>query len=225
MIFKGLHPLSFRVDLPKSEKSTAEILKFFEQYEVVKYYGNPEIGKETEKPHYQMIIWTKKEMTSDDRTKMRNFWRGKVKKKKGGGASVAKARSEVRLFGYCRKEEKNDVFTNVSKEIYSKIKKVDTIKALKEQNAQKLEKIIGGISRKLTKYEYLEALNNAYFQVYQKPNLFRNYYVKHLFKAGYMDDKDIIHYVFPHDIPGGLNNQDLYELSNFEKNKKENMYK
>lgn len=199
MIFKGLKPYMFRVDLPNNEESTAEILKFFEKYNIDKYYGNPELGEETEKPHYQMIIWME-ETTADQRTKMRNWWRGKVKKKKGGGVAISIARKEERLFGYCRKEEKNDILTNVSKEIYLKIPKVNTLKALKEANREKLEKIIGGISRDLSNLGYCEALEKAYFDVYGRPTFRRNYYLENLRKAGYMTSVHVIQTVFPHGI-------------------------
>lgn len=191
MIFKGLQAYSFRIDLSNNEQSTAEIVKFFEKYNVVKYYGNPELGEETQKPHYQMIIWIV-EKTAKEITTMRNYWRGKVQTKKGGGVSLKKARDEKKLFGYCRKEEKSSIFTNVSKEIYSKIKKYETLTALKEQKRQKLEKIIGGISQKLNKFEYSEALSQAYFAVYGKPNIRNSYYTTHLYRAGYYDDRDIL---------------------------------
>lgn len=211
MIFKGLTAYSFRIDLEKNEKSTAEILKFFEKYNVVKYYGNPELGDKTEKPHYQMIIWMK-EITSEHRTKMRNYWRGKVEKKKGGGVSLTKAKFEKKLFGYCRKNEKNCIFTNVSKEIYKNIEIVESIKAVKVKNREKLQKIIGGISLKLTKYEYLGALEEAYFSVYGKPTFRKNYYLENLRIAGYMKSIDVINTVFPHGVNG--DESIIYENSN-----------
>jgi len=224
MIFEGLTAYSFRIDLPDNEESSAEILKFFGKYNVNKYYGNPEIGEKTQKPHYQMIIWMG-ETSTQEITKMRNYWRGKVPTKKGGGVSLKKARDEEKLLGYCRKEEKNRILTNVSKEKYETYKKYQSLNAVKVEKAQKLEKLIGGISRKLDKYDYLEQLNKVYFEVYNKPNLFRNYYVKNLYRAGYMDNKDIIHYIFPHDVPGPIHNQEIYEPDHFEKNHKNNYYK
>jgi hypothetical protein len=191
MIFKGLTAYSFRIDLSNNQQSTAEIVKFFEKYDVEKYYGNPELGEETQKAHYQMIIWMQ-EKQQKEIVKMRNYWRGKVPTKKGGGVSLKKARDENKLFGYCRKEEKNSILTNVSKEIYLKIKKYKTLIALKEQKREKLEKIIGGISQKLTKYEFAQALSQAYFRVYNTPCDRQRYYNKWLYIRGYYDDRDIL---------------------------------
>ena len=202
MIFKGLTAYSFRIDLSNNEQSTAEIVKFFEKYNVVKYYGNPEIGKETQKEHYQMIIWMQ-EQNSTCITKMRNYWRGKVVSKKGGGVSLKKARDEKKLFGYCRKDEKNSIFTNVSKDVYEKIKKYETLTAVREQKRQKLQKIIGGISSTLDKNEYLGALEKAYFSVYGKPCFRKNFYLENLRIAGYMKSIDVINYIFRDNyIPG-----------------------
>ena len=277
MIFKGLTAYSFRIDLSNNQQSTAEIVKFFEKYDVEKYYGNPELGEETQKAHYQMIIWMQEKQQKEivkmrnywrgkvptkkgggvslkkardenklfgycrkeeknsiltnvskeiylkikkyktlialkeqkreklekiiggisqkqqkEIVKMRNYWRGKVPTKKGGGVSLKKARDENKLFGYCRKEEKNSILTNVSKEIYLKIKKYKTLIALKEQKREKLEKIIGGISQKLTKYEFAQALSQAYFRVYNTPCDRQRYYNKWLYIRGYYDDRDIL---------------------------------
>lgn len=219
MIFEGLTAYSFRIDLSNNEQSTAEIVKFFEKYNVSKYYGNPELGEETNKPHYQMIIWMSSKQTKEI-TKMRNYWRGKVMTKKGGGVSLKKARDEIKLFGYCRKEEKNSIFTNVSKEIYLKIKKYESIDAVKVQKREKLQKIIGDISRKLTKYEYLEALEKAYFSVYEKPTFRKNYYLENLRIAGYMKSIDVLNTVFPQGVNG--DESLIYENSNYTKNIKDN---
>ena len=171
-------------------------MKFFVKYDVQHYYGNPEIGKKTGKEHYQMIIWINKIEDKDEEkamiVKMRNYWRGKLPKKKGGRVSLVKAQSEERLLGYCRKDEKNSILTNVSKEIYTKYKKYESLKAVKMKNQEKLQKIIGGISRNLTKNEYLMALNQAYYKVYEKPCLRKQYYITHLYKAGYWNDQDIV---------------------------------
>jgi hypothetical protein len=199
MIFKELTAYSFRVDLSNNVASTAEIKTFFEKYNVIKYYGNPEIGGQTKKQHYQMIIWMK-ELDHNDMNKMRNYWRGKVKKVKGGGASLTIAKDETRLFGYCRKDEKNEILTNVSKEIIKSIKKFKTLKALKLDKREKLEKIIGGISQKMPYNHYLQALEEAYFSVYGRPSFRKNYYLENLRKAGYMESKHVIQMVFPHGI-------------------------
>lgn len=199
MIFKSLQAYSFRVDLSNNEQSTAEIVKFFEKYNVKKYYGNPELGEETQKPHYQMIIWMV-EKTAKEITTMRNYWRGKVQTKKGGGVSLKKARDERKLFGYCRKEEKSSILTNISKKIYLPIKKYKTLTALKVQKREKLEKIIGGISQKISNFEYLCALEKAYLDVYGRPTFRKNYYLENLRKAGYMTSKHVIATVFPHGI-------------------------
>lgn len=200
MIFKDLQAYSFRIDLSNNEQSTAEIVKFFERYNVVKYYGNPELGEDTKKQHYQMIIWMS-DRASGELVKMRNYWRGKVHKKKGGGVSLKKARDEKKLFGYCRKDEKTDILTNVSKEIFSRIKKYKTLKGLRQQKRDLLQEIIGGISQKYDKNEYLEALESAYFSVYDKPCFRRNFYLEHLRIAGYMTSCDVINEVFYNGIP------------------------
>lgn len=200
-IFDGLTPYSFRVDLPNNSQSTAEIKEFFDHYNVVKYFGNPETGQETEKEHYQMIIWMN-EKTGKERTKMRNWWRGKVPTKKGGGVSLTLAKNEIKLFGYCRKDEKNDVFTNVSKKIYDVVEKNDCIKDKKVKNAEKLQNLIGGISQNLSKSCYLVKLEEAYFSVYNKTCLRRNFYLQELRKAGYMNSWNVIATVFPHGIEG-----------------------
>lgn len=210
MIFDGLSAYSFRIDLSNNSQSTAEIKEFFEKYKVVKYYGNPEIGDKTKKPHYQMIIWMQ-EQNSACVTKMRNYWRGKVQTKKGGGVSLCKARNEERLFGYCRKEEKNEIFTNVSKEIYEKIKKYESLDAVKVRNEQKLRKLIGDISQKSSKKDYLYALENVYFSVYKKTCLRRNFYLQELRKAGYMSSQDIIHQIFPHGVDGRVWKKSAYD--------------
>ena len=60
-----------------------------------------------------------KQKESKELVKMRNYWRGKLPKKKGGSVSLVKAKNEKKLLGYCRKEEKNSILTNVSKDIYT----------------------------------------------------------------------------------------------------------
>ena len=88
------------------------------------------------------------------------------------------------------------------------------------QKRQKLQKIIGDISQKLTKYEYLEALEKAYFSVYEKPTFRKNYYLENLRIAGYMKSIDVINTVFPHGVNG--DESLIYENSNYTENIKSN---
>ncbi len=96
---------SLRVDISHNEIGIATMHKYMTHFDVMWWYCSAEKGTVTGKPHYQCICFEKTPLTPKDLTLRRNWFRGKVVKKKGGGCSCALPKRTYReLFSYCTKE-------------------------------------------------------------------------------------------------------------------------
>lgn len=212
VIIPDHYAYQFRVDLSGNQQSTAEIKRFLDKYNFNKYHGMFEIGKKTGKAHYQMIIWRSAELSPYERTKCRNYWRGKTLLTKQP-VSLTSARKLESLASYCQKGEntlkKGDYFqhiSNLSKEEKELIPKWVTKKAKKLSKRDlfdsTLKSMIDPLQNWIEKKQFCEIINQAYYKVYQRPCLHRNTYITYLYKYGKIEDEDIYNHLFggPHSI-------------------------
>ncbi len=218
VVCKGLFAYQFRVDLSGCPQSTAEIMTFLNKFEFVKYLGEFEFGEETKKPHYQMCIWRETPFaTSSEQTKARNYWRGKTCKTKQP-VSLTSAKKIANLCAYCQKDEKEVLkvekqpkmtnyfqhLCNLSKEERKAIPQWQSKNALKLNKREIFNSTLKSVihtSQNLDKFGFLCAINNVYFQVYERPCLHKGTYVKLLYQYGYVDDQSIVSFVFPFNLP------------------------
>jgi hypothetical protein len=155
-----------------------------------------------------MVVWREHKFIQKDQTKARNWWRGKTNSV-SHGAALSSARKVASLASYSQKDEKTgenvqlfSTLTNLSSEQKKKIPQWNSKSAVKIKNLEKLESTLKTVSQTLTKSEYCSKLNNIYYEIYGRPLMHRNTYIKYLFRAGYCKSRDIINYVFPMAIPG-----------------------
>ena len=207
-IVKGHYCYMFRVDLSANQLSKLQIEDWLELYSFSHWLGCHEIGTETGKHHYQMVVWREHKFLQKEQTKARNWWRGKTNSKTHG-AALSSARKVASLASYSQKDEKKDensqlfsTLTNLSSEQKSKIPQWHCKSAVKIKNIEKLESTLKTVSKTLTKSEFCGKLNDIYYEIYGRPLMHRNTYIKYLFRAGYCKSVDIINYVFPMVIPG-----------------------
>jgi len=212
----------FRVDLSMNQQSKLEIDKWLELYSFSHWLGCHEIGKKTGKHHYQMVVWRENKFTPKEQVAARNWWRSKTNSV-SHGAALASARKVTNLSSYSGKDEKTgensqlfSTITNLSSDQRKKIPKWKSKSAVKIKNLEKLESTLKTVSKHLTKSEFCAKLNNIYYEIYGRPLMHRNTYIKYLFKAGYCKSVDIINYVFPMAIPG--DDSLVYENDNITKN-------
>jgi len=207
-MFKTHYAYMFRVDLSNNETSYNLILNWLDKHMFHSYHGCHEIGTETGKHHYQMIIWRENKYLQKDVVKARNWWRNKTNSKTHGVA-LTSARKIASLISYSgkdiiklgKKEQKTGIISNLGMEKIKLIPKWQSKTALKQQKREKLQKIIGGISQNLDRDEYLVELEQAYYHVYSKPCFRKNYYLENLRIAGYMNSHDVLNEVFPNGPP------------------------
>ena len=110
-IIPGKYAYQFRVDLSHNKQSEMMLDAFFFKFDIIKYLGEPEKGEKTNKEHYQFIVWL--DEPCDNASKYRNWWIGKVPKKKGGGVSFTNAKKIKSLAKYVKKDNKK-LITNLT---------------------------------------------------------------------------------------------------------------
>lgn len=225
-IVKGHYCYMFRVDLSCNQTSKLQIEKWLELYSFSHWLGCHEIGTETGKHHYQMVVWREHKFLQKEQTKARNYWRGKTNSV-SHGAALSSARKVASLASYSSKDEKKgensqlfSTLTNLSSTQQEKIPQWQCKSAVKIKNLEKLESTLKTVGKHSTKSEFCAKLNDIYYSIYGRPLMHRNTYIKYLFRAGYCKSADIINYVFPMAIPGDDSLQ--YEDSNVTKNMKNN---
>jgi len=211
IIVKGHYCYMFRVDLSANQQSKLEIDKWLELYSFSHWLGCHEIGTETGKHHYQMVVWREHKFLQKEQTKARNWWRGKTNSV-SHGAALSSARKVASLASYSIKDEKSEknvengqlfsTLSNLSKEQMKKIPQWKSKSAHKLKNIEKLESTLKTVSKHLTKSEFCAKLNQIYYSIYDRPLLHRNTYIKYLYKYEYCKEVDILNWVFPMGIPG-----------------------
>jgi len=211
VVIKGHYAYMFRVDLSCNQNSKLQIEEWLDYYSWSHWTGFHEIGKETGKHHYQMIVWRENKYSNSEQTKCRNWWRGKTNSKTHG-AALASAKRVLNLGAYSTKNSENPLefstVNNLCSEQKKKIPKWETKTGLKKKNLEKLESTLKTVSKTLTKLEFCEEFNKIYSGIYGRPCMHRNTYIKYLYNHGYMKDHNVINYVFnlssPYgqDIPG-----------------------
>lgn len=201
-IVKGHYCYMFRVDLSCNQHSKLQIEKWLELYSFSHWLGCHEIGTETGKHHYQMVVWREHKFLQKGQTKARNWWRGKTNSKTHGSA-LTSARKVASLASYSQKDEKKgensqlfSTLCNLSSDQKSKISKWKSKTAVKLKNLEKLESTLKTVIQPLSKYEYCEKFNEIYYEIYGRPCMHRNTYMKYLYKAGYVTNNHIVRYVF-----------------------------
>jgi hypothetical protein len=215
-VVKGHYAYMFRVDLSCNQYSKLQIEEWLDKFTFSHWLGCHEIGDETGKHHYQMCVWREHKLLQKEQNKCRNWWRGKTNSKTHG-AALTSARKVRSLVAYSTKSEKNSengqlfsTLTNLSLDQKNRIPKWESKSAVKVKNLEKLESTLKILSTTLTKYEFCEELNKIYFSIYKRPCTHRNTYIKYLYRAGYVSDKQMVDYVFQNvDVPG--DNSLIYE--------------
>ena len=207
LVVKGHYAYMFRVDLSCNQESKLQIDEWLDKFSFSHWYGCHEIGDETGKHHYQMVVWREHKFLQKEQVKCRNWWRGKTNSK-SHGAALTSARKVASLIAYSGKNQNKDmaldseigsIFStveNLSTEQKKKIPKWQSKTAVKVNNLEKLESTLKSVSKTLTNYEFCEEFNRIYFSIYDRPCMHRNTYVKYLYKYKYMNDRQITNYVF-----------------------------
>lgn len=233
-IVKGHYAYMFRVDLSCNKPSKLQIDVWLEYFNFSHWFGNHEIGSETGKHHYQMIVWREHKFLQKEQVKARNWWRNKTNSVSHGTA-LTSARKVATLASYCNKdvgEISNEWGTlcNLCSEQLKRIPTWQNKMAIKIQNIEKLESQIKLISKYYPNDKFCEEINKIYYSIYGRPCTHRNTYIKYLYEYGYMTDTGITHYVFNIDdgiyFPGYKYRKEI-RIINEEKDKKkeEDYYK
>ncbi len=210
IVCKGLYAYQFRVDISGNPTSTAEIRKFLELYNFVKYTGMFELS-DKKKPHYQMCIWRETPFdTPQQQTKARNYWRGKTLKTKQP-VSLTSAKKIKSLCSYVKKTENqpkmDDYFQqicNLSKEEKETVPLWETKLGHKGNKREKYKSTLKTVmhhSQEMDKMSFLKIVSNCYFQAYMRSCLHKSVYVSALYEYNYIEDSDIINHVFPFGLP------------------------
>jgi len=207
-VVKGHYAYMFRVDLSCNQNSKLQIEEWLDKFTFSHWLGCHEIGDETGKHHYQMVIWREHKFLQKEQVKCRNWWRGKTNSKTHG-AALTSARKVRSLVAYSTKNLENSqlfsTLTNLSSDQKNRIPKWESKNAVKQKNIEKLESTLKTVSVTLTKYEFCEKFNEIYFSIYLRPCMHRNTYLKYLYRAGYVSNKQMVSYVFNNtDVPGDL---------------------
>jgi len=206
LVVKGHYAYMFRVDLSCNQNSKLQIEEWLDRHTFSHWLGCHEIGTETGKHHYQMVLWREHKFLQKEQVKCRNWWRGKTNSQTHG-AALTSARKVASLVAYSTKNSENvqlfSTLTNLSLEQKQKIPKWQNKSAAKVQNLEKLESTLKSVSKTLTKYEFCEKFNEIYFDIYRRPCMHRNTYIKYLYRYGYISNKQICLFVFNNiGIPG-----------------------
>lgn len=196
IIIKQHYIYMFRVDLSRNEISKLQIEDFLDKYDFSHYHGAHEIGELTQKPHYQMAIWREHKALSGELSKMRNWWRGKTNSKTHGVA-LTSGRKIASLVSYSSKEiTDNNIISNLNNNQLQKIPLWKNKSLQKIENLERLEKALESFDKDLPNWEFLSKLNTTYIEIYGRPCMHRNTYIKYLFKYQYLSHCQLIDYVF-----------------------------
>ena len=218
LVVKGHYAYMFRVDLSCNQNSKLQIEEWLDKFTFSHWLGCHEIGDETGKHHYQMVVWREHKLLQKEQVKCRNWWRGKTNSKTHG-AALTSARKVASLIAYSTKNcENGQLFStlgNLSLDQEKRIPKWQSKTAAKINNLEKLESTLKTVSKTLTKYQFCEKFNEIYNSIYGRPCMHRNTYIKYLYKAGYVSDKQISMFVFQNvDVPGDYSL--IYENDNIQ---------
>jgi hypothetical protein len=107
----------FRVDLPVN--SNDQLLTYFQKYDVSNWLGKHELGAETGKPHYQMVIWSEHKKTNKQIITMRKYWTDRLGK---STCAIKSGRKIKSLCSYSTKD-KGSTITNLPSNLLDKIPK------------------------------------------------------------------------------------------------------
>jgi len=204
IVCKGHYAYMFRVDLSCNQESKLQIENWLEINNFSNWHGCHEIGTETGKHHYQMCVWREHKYKSSEQTKARNWWRGKTNSKTHG-AALSSARKILSLVSYSCKDKLADehfeqflaTISNLSKDQLGRIPKWESKTAAKIQNLEKFEKELEIVMHPpQEKEDFVQSINKIYYKIYNRPCLHRNTYIKYLYKYGYVNDYQIVQFVF-----------------------------
>ena len=120
-IVKQHYAYMFRVDLSCNETSKLQIEEWLDKYSFTHYLGNHEIGTETKKHHYQMIVWREHKFTIREQTACRNWWRNKTNSQTHGSRNRLQSHNHNRPSSSSLKS-RNRIFSSHYTVIGSKIK-------------------------------------------------------------------------------------------------------
>ena len=139
-VCKGHYAYMFRVDLSCNHESSSRVEQWLEIMSFTNWTGCHEIGDETGKHHYQMIVWREHKFTQKEQTKARNWWRSKTNSEKNGCA-LTSARKVGSLASYSlknvEKAQKYSTICNLSSEQKSRIPRWESKRALKVKRDEK----------------------------------------------------------------------------------------
>ena len=120
----NLSAYQLRVDAPDEAWTHAVIESFLKEFDIVRYLIAHELGEKTKKPHYQGIIFSKKELKDNCRNKIRYYFKTRIKVNTKQPVSITKAKNVKNLEAYCMKT-KNIKLTNYTKEEIEEIPEWD----------------------------------------------------------------------------------------------------
>lgn len=218
-VCKGHYAYMFRVDLSNNQESSSRIENWLDLMSFSNWTGCHEIGEETGKPHYQMIIWREHKFTPKEQTKARNWWRGKTISQKNGCA-LTSARKVASLASYSlknvEKAPKYSTVCNLSSDQLSRIPRWESKRALKVKKDEKFNSTIKSMGKTLPKIEFLEKINQVYYEVYGRPCLFKNTYIKCLYQNGYISNNHVVSLTLGIMLPRELIEEDDNDYAEYE---------
>lgn len=227
-VCKGHYAYMFRVDLSNNQEASSRIEDWLEVFSFTNWTGCHEIGDETGKPHYQMIVWREHKFTQPEQTKARNWWRNKTISKKNGCA-LTSARKVASLASYSQKNSENSkkfsTVCNLSSDQLSRIPRWESKRALKVKREEKFNSTIKSMGKSLPKIEFLAKINQVYFEVYSRPCLFKNTYIKCLYNNGYITDQEIVALTLGIMLPREILEEDNDDYDGYEAHYKSKLVK
>jgi hypothetical protein len=118
---KLINPLGFETVNPTQKliNTPDKLIKSFEKYNVANWVGKIEVGKETEKLHYQMAIWFEHKQTKNEINAFRKYWSDRL----GSHTCAIKSGRKIRsLVSYSTKEH-GKLITNLPAIVLARIPK------------------------------------------------------------------------------------------------------
>lgn len=193
-VCKGHYAYMFRVDLSCNQEASSRIEEWLELYNFTNWTGCHEVGEETGKHHYQMCVWREHKFNQKEQVKARNWWRNKTNSLKNGCA-LTSARKILSLVSYSKKDQNSEKFStvcNLSSDQLKRIPKWESKRALKVKKDEKFKSTIKSMGNTLPINEFLEKMNQIYFEIYGRCCTYKNTYINLLYQNKYLTDSQIV---------------------------------
>jgi len=117
VVLKQHYIYMFRVDLEDNNED--KLIEWFEKYNICNWLGKHEIGEQTGKPHYQMVIWSEHVKTNKQIVTMRKYWTDRL----GKATCAIKSGKKIQSLCSYSTKDKGKVITNLPTSVLTRIPK------------------------------------------------------------------------------------------------------